>query len=60
MRSYSIAIFTISVLTSSLYAQMGDNEGELQPDLPSHIMNMESPVLSAEEAISSFQLQDFQ
>ena len=58
MRSYSIAIFTISVLTSSLYAQMGDNEGELQPDLPSHIMNMESPVLSAEEAVSSFQLQE--
>ena len=58
MRSYSIAIFTISVLTSSLYAQMGDNEGELQPDLPSHIMNMESPVLSTEEAIRSFQLQE--
>ncbi|MCH2147187.1 MAG: HEAT repeat domain-containing protein [Phycisphaerales bacterium] len=46
------------MLTSSAYAQMGDNEGESQPDLPSHIINMESPVLSTQEAIRSFQLQD--
>jgi len=46
------------VFASSLHAQMGDNEGEQQPDLPEHILNMESPVLSPEDALGSFQLQE--
>ena len=37
---------------------MGDHEGEVQHDLPAHIMNMESPVLSPEQAMESFVLQD--
>ena len=47
-----------SIAACALFAQMGDNEGELQDDLPSHIMHMESPVLSPSQALESFVLQD--
>ena len=47
-----------SIAACALFAQMGDNEGELQDDLPSHIMHMESPVLSPSQALESFVVQD--
>ena len=37
---------------------MGDNEGEVQHDLPPYLMNMDSPVLSPTQALESFVLQD--
>jgi mono/diheme cytochrome c family protein/glucose/arabinose dehydrogenase len=47
-----------SIAACVLFAQMGDNEGEPQHDLPSHIMNMDSPVLSPSQALESFVMQD--
>ena len=46
------------MLTQQNFAQMGDHEGEVQQDLPHHVMHMESPVLTPEQAIDSFVLQD--
>jgi len=43
---------------STTFAQMGDNEGEIQLDLPPHVMNMASPVLSPAQALESFVVQD--
>ena len=46
------------MLTQQNFAQMGDHEGEVQQDLPHHVMHMESPVLTPDQAIDSFVLQD--
>jgi len=56
--SKSLALFAILTLSSMSHSQMGDHEGEVQMDLPDHVVNMESPVLSTEEAIESFVVQD--
>jgi mono/diheme cytochrome c family protein/glucose/arabinose dehydrogenase len=63
MRLYSknsktLFIVFLSTFQVVCFAQMGDNEGELQDDLPSHIMHMESPVLSPSQALESFVVQD--
>ena len=46
------------MLTQQSFSQMGDHEGEVQQDLPHHVMHMESPVLTPEQAIDSFVVQD--
>ena len=46
------------MLTQQNFGQMGDHEGEVQHDLPHHVMHMESPVLTPEQAIDSFVVQD--
>ena len=38
--------------------QMGDHEGEEQNDLPPHVMNMKSPVLTPLQALDAFVVQE--
>ena len=52
-----ITILSLSIV-SLTFGQMGDNEGEVQEDLPHEIMYMDSPVLTPEQALNSFVLQD--
>ena len=56
--SNALPLFCLCLITSSVFAQMGDNEGEAQPDLPDHILNLPSPVLSPQEALASFVVAD--
>ena len=53
-----ISFLFLLYITSLSVAQMGDNEGEVQHDLPPHIMQMKSPVLSPMQALNSFVVQD--
>ena len=53
-----LIIFVILSFIQQVAAQMGDNEGESQPDLPDHILNMESPVLTTKQALAAFVLQE--
>ena len=58
MEHWTDLIITIPFCFASLTAgQMGDNEGEEQKELPSHIMNMNSPVLTPSQALESFVVQ---
>ena len=50
--------FFILLVSSSSFAQMGDNEGEPQSELPDHMLYMDSPVLSPSEALEAFVVQD--
>ena len=51
-------LFALFLLSSTCYGQNGDRKGEAQHDLPPRIMNMKSPVLTPEQALESFVVQD--
>ena len=53
---YSILLSFYVVLPA--VCQMGDHEGEEQNDLPPHVMNMKSPVLTPLQALDAFVVQE--
>ena len=53
---YSILLSFYVVLPA--VCQMGDHEGKEQNDLPPHVMNMKSPVLTPLQALDAFVVQE--
>ena len=53
----SLLLF-VCVMSATCFGQMGDNEGEVQEELPPEVMNMASPVLSPAQALESFVVQE--
>lgn len=56
MRSFCLLAASLCLIANPLLAQSGDKPGEVQNELPSHIVVPPAPALSVEEALKSFKL----